>query len=160
MPASTASDAPKREVKIAYRPWLNTAKCSCPHVNERDEFLPGCKSVGQARLHGSTAKFRVAMCGRQSGKTQGATAEIAWAALGVPGSVNWWVTANYQLKARIWRGLLEFLPAEVVKKKNETENYVILTNESEIRIKSADGKDSLVSESLDFVVCDEAGQWK
>lgn len=100
------------------------------------------------------------MCGRQSGKTQGAIAEIAWAAMARPGSVNWWVTANYDMKARVWRGLLEFIPADVIVRKVEDEKYVILSNGSEIRLKSAAGDDSLVSESLDFVVCDEAGQWK
>lgn len=100
------------------------------------------------------------MAGRQSGKTMVGIAEIAWDALEHGGHINWWIAPNYKVKPRAWRGLLDFLPAEVIKKKNETESFVTLINDSQIWVKSADAPDSLVSEGLDFAVCDEAGQWK
>lgn len=100
------------------------------------------------------------MAGRQSGKTMVGIAEIGWDALQHPGHINWWIAPNYKVKPRAWRGLLDFLPTEVIVKKNETENYITLVNGSQIWVKSADAPDSLVSEGLDFAVCDEAGQWK
>jgi terminase large subunit-like protein len=99
------------------------------------------------------------MAGRQSGKTLVGIAEICMAAM-ENRRMCWWISPNYKVKPRAWRGLLEFLPPEVVDKKNETESYVRLINGSEIWVKSADAPDSLVSESLDFAVADEAGQWK
>lgn len=118
------------------------------------------KEVGQAYVHASPARFRVAMAGRQSGKSLTGIAEICVDAMSHGGHIDWWIAPNYRVKDRAWRGLLDFLPAEVVAKKNETELRIRLTNGSEIFVKSADAPDSLVSESLDFAVCDEAGQWK
>ena len=89
-----------------------------------------------------------------------AIAEICADAMSYPGHINWWVVNNLEVKPRAWRGLEEFLPKEVIKKKNLQERRIVLTNGSEIFVKSAAGDDSLVSESLDFVVCDEAGLWK
>lgn len=130
-------------VQIAYRPWINRER-----------------KVGQAYVHRSEARFRVVMAGRQSGKTMVGIAEICNHAMSHPGAICWWVAPNYKVKPRSWRGILEFLPSTVIKKKNETESYVELGNGAQIWVKSADAEDSLVSESLDFAVCDEAGQWK
>jgi hypothetical protein len=132
-----------KEVRVEYLPWANTEK-----------------GVGQAYVHQSDAKFRLVMAGRQSGKTVVGISEICWDAMAVGGHINWWIAPNYKVAPRAWRGLLDFLPPEVIRKKNETEKYVVLLNGSEIWVKSADAPDSLVSTSLDFAVCDEAGQWK
>jgi hypothetical protein len=129
------------------------------------EYLPWAKQkddgtwIGQAVVHKSEAKFREVMAGRQSGKTMVGIAEICVDAMSAK-HVDWWICPNYKVKPRAWRGLLAFLPKEVIVKKNETENYIQLVNGSEIRVTSADAEGSLVSESLDFAVCDEAGQWK
>lgn len=100
------------------------------------------------------------MAGRQSGKTMTGIAEICHSAMSKGGQILWWVAPNYKVKDRAWRGILDFLPKQVVRKKNETELRLELGNDSIIWVKSADAEDSLVSESLDGVVCDEAGQWK
>jgi hypothetical protein len=100
------------------------------------------------------------MKGRQSGGTQCAIAEICVDAMGYPGHIDWWVVNNLEVKPRAWRGLLDFLPREVIAKTNETQRRITLVNGSEIWVKSAAGDDSLVSDSLDFLVCDEAGLWK
>lgn len=131
---------------VSYQPWANLEK-----------------KVGQAYVHTSLARFRVVMAGRQSGKTRTGVAEICWDAMAPKDSrphINWWVTQSYKVKDAVWRALLDFLPKEVIQKKNETELRIRLINGSEIFVKSADAPDSLVSESLDFVVCDEAGLWK
>ena len=139
-PATRSRNTP---TPIAYVPWHNPEK-----------------KTGQAYVHCSMARFRVVMAGRQSGKTMVGIAEICHHAMSNPGAICWWVSPNYKVKPRSWRGILEFLPASVIKKKNETESFVELGNGSQIWVKSADAEDSLVSESLDFAVCDEAGQWK
>lgn len=101
------------------------------------------------------------MGGRQSGKTMLGISEICTDAMANPGHVSWWVTQNSKVMPRVVRGIGEFLPPEIVKHKSErVEPRFELTNGSVIFIKSADAEDSLVSESLDFAVCDEAGLWK
>jgi hypothetical protein len=132
-------------IKIQYLPWAK---------EKNGEW------VGQAPVHASTAKFRAVMAGRQSGKTMVGIAEICMDAMQNNRHITWWIAPNYKVKPRAWRGLLDFLPKEVIVKKNETENYIDLINGSQIWVKSADAPDSLVSEGLDFAVCDEAGQWK
>ena len=131
------------EATIGYAPWRSQAK-----------------GVGQWYVHQSLARFRTVMAGRQSGKTMTGIAEIGIDAMGNGGHIDWWVSPNYNVKDRAWRGLLEFIPKGVIAKKNETQLHLRLTNGSEIFVKSADAPDSLVSEGLDFAVCDEAGQWK
>lgn len=126
-----------------YTPWANIER-----------------GVGQAYVHASRAKFRLLMCGRQSGKTICAVAEICWDAMAHPGHVGWWVCVNLETKATAWEALVNFLPPEVVAQKNKVERSIRLTNGSQIWVKSAAAEDSLVSASLDFVVCDEAALWK
>lgn len=114
----------------------------------------------QARVHSSEARFRVVIAGRQSGKSITAVAEICQWAMEDPGRVLWWVTANYEVKDKAWRDLNAHLPKEVIEKSNESQRLILLGNGSRIVIKSADGKDSLVSEQLDGLVCDEFALWK
>lgn len=100
------------------------------------------------------------MAGRQSGKTVTGIAEIAMDAMANPGHVCWWVCPNYTVKPRAWRGLLDFIPVQAIKKTIESERSITLINGSQIWVKSADAPESLVSEGLDFCLGDEAGQWK
>jgi len=125
-----------------YTPWVHAERC-----------------VGQTYLHASDARFRVLMAGRQSGKSLCAIAEICTDAMDHGGHINWWIVPNLEVKPRAWRGLLDFLPKEAIRKTNETERRIVLVNGSEIFVKSAAGE-ALVSESLDFVVCDEVQLWK
>ena len=128
---------------IAYKPWFNAER-----------------NTGQTRVHQSKARFRTVMAGRQSGKTMVGIAEIVEDALANQNHINWWVSPNYRVKDRAWRGLLAHIPRDLIVKKNEAELRIRLTTGSEIFVKSADAPDSLVSEGLHFAVCDEAGQWK
>lgn len=131
-------------MKVAYHPWYNREK-----------------GTGQAPVHRSRARFRVVMAGRQSGKTLLGIAEICLYAMRNPGSVCWWIAPSNKVAPRAVRGLKEFLPLEAVEHKSEREDPRFeLGNGSVIYVKSAEAEGSLVSESLDFAVCDEAGQWK
>lgn len=138
---------PPTILRVDYMPWGRPTR----------ERPAAC---GQAAVHLSTARTRVIMAGRQSGKSRVAIAEIATWAMSNPKQILWWVAPNYRVKAKPWRDLLDFIPREIVERKNETELFVVLKNGSTIYIKSADAPDSLVSETLNGVVCDEAGQWK
>jgi hypothetical protein len=135
---------PADEIQIGYAPWRDSDR-----------------RIGQWYVHQSQARFRLVMAGRQSGKSLCAISEICVDAMAYPGHINWWVVNNLEVKPRAWRGLLDFLPKAVLAgKPNETDRRIRLTNGSEIWVKSAAGDDSLVSESLNLVVCDEAGLWK
>ncbi len=141
---ATRSRTSKPATQVVYAPWANAEK-----------------KTGQAYVHRSDSRFRVVMAGRQSGKTMLGIAEICDWAMSHPKSVCWWVTQNSKVMPRVVRGLGEFLPADIVKHKSErVEPRFELGNGSTIFVKSADAPDSLVSESLDFAVCDEAGLWK
>jgi hypothetical protein len=113
----------------------------------------------QAAVHACEKRFRCVVAGRQSGKTLLAVVEIAQYALSHPRSNLYWVTASYRTKDRAWRGLLEVIPRSPIRRKHETELFIELRNGSRIAIRSADAKDSLVSETLHGVVCDEFAQW-
>lgn len=143
MTTSVAESVEAPGIVIDYRPWASKER-----------------KVGQAYVHASDAKFRLVMAGRQSGKTVTGIAEIAWDAMATPGHTTWWVCPNYTVKPRAWRGLLDFIPPQAIRKATEGEKCITLVNDSQIWVKSADAPESLVSESLDFAVCDEAGQWK
>lgn len=122
---------------LAYRPWSK-----------------------QLDVHESEARFRVVIAGRQSGKSMTAVAEIAQWAMEDPNRVLWWLTANYEVKDKAWTDLTDHLPKDIIKKSLESQRLIVLGNNSRIHIKSADGKDSLVSAKLDALVCDEFCQWK
>lgn len=131
------------ELHINYVPWFNHDK-----------------DAGQAIVHTSDAKFRIVCAGRQSGKTMVGISEICMDALEHPGHINWWVCVNLETKSTAWDALLAFLPSQVVSQTNKVERSIRLINGSQIWVKSAAGEKSLVSASLDFIVCDEAAGWK
>lgn len=114
----------------------------------------------QEEVHASEARFRVVIAGRQSGKSITAVAEISQWAMEEPKRVLWWLTANYEVKDKAWRDLTAHIPLEYIKKQNESQRLILLGNGSRIVIKSADGKDSLVSEQLDGLIGDEFCQWR
>ncbi len=113
----------------------------------------------QARVHASDARFKVVRAGRQSGKSLAAIAEVtSWSTERLGPQIHWWVTSSYRVKDRAWRGLAQHLPRSIVRKKHEGDLYFELTNGTRIYIKSADAPESLVSETLDGLVLDEAAQ--
>jgi len=130
-------------VQIGYAPWRDTTR-----------------GIGQWFVHQSEARFRLVMAGRQSGKTMTAVAEICVDAMAHPGHIDWWICNNLETKATAWKAIVDFLPPAVVAKTNQVDRLIRLVNGSEIYVKSAAGDKSLVSASLDFIVCDEAGTWK
>lgn len=68
----------------------------------------------------------------------------------------WYVAPTYkQAKLIAWRLLLSYLPEELVKRTNETELFVELTNGSTISLKGADNPDSLRGVGINGLILDE-----
>lgn len=111
----------------------------------------------QLEFHSSTARYRVASWGRQSGKSTACLNELVKKAWEHPGTKYWFVSPTYQ-QARIqYRRLLGMLWAcpDVLSKNNQSELRVRFINNSEISFRSGDNFDNLRGETLHGVVVDE-----
>lgn len=71
----------------------------------------------------------------------------------------WWVTSSYEVKGKAVRDITAHLPKGIVADYSERQAKWVLKNGSQITVRSADGKDSLVSERLHGLVGDECGDW-
>lgn len=110
---------------------------------------------GQKILHGSTARFRLATCGRRWGKTYGAANEIMKSAWENTKTVNWWVGPVYKQTAIAYRIISNRWPG-AIKEKSKTDGIIKLLNNSLIEFRSADNYDALRGEGVSFMVLDEA----
>ena len=120
-------------------------------------------SLAQSRIFNARAerRFRVVVAGRRFGKTTLALTELLAAAMGNPGSENWYVAPTYrQAKLIAWKALKKMCPAELTTAVNETELSLELTSQSTIRLKGADNYDSLRGAGLDSLVLDEFATMK
>jgi hypothetical protein len=106
-------------------------------------------------------RFKLLCSGRRFGKTYLCIARlIAWA-VSKPGSLNWYVTANYRMAKQIaWRQLKAMVPSDICIKRNESDLSVELSNGSIISLKGAENADSLRGVSLSTLVIDEAAYVK
>lgn len=110
----------------------------------------------QQQIADSTAKFVVAIIGRQWGKSWYARIEAANAAVN-QGKTVWWVAPTYKTALPHWRALKRMLQdAPFLVTKNEQQWYMEFEGGGSISIKSADRPDTLRGESLDFIIIDEA----
>ena len=115
----------------------------------------------QAEVHADPHRFRVLIAGRRFGKTMTAVAEITYQALTYPKSRVWFIAPTFrQAKTTAWRVLLDLLPIEVIRKKNEQDLEIVLTNGSEIALKGTERPDLLRGVGLDGVVLDEVAFMK
>jgi hypothetical protein len=115
----------------------------------------------QRQVWESPERFKLLCSGRRFGKTYLCIARlIAWA-IDKPGSLNWYVTANYRMAKQIaWRQLKMMVPSDICVKRNESELSVELYNGSIIALKGAENADSLRGVSLSTLVIDEAAYVK
>jgi len=103
------------------------------------------------------------VCGRQTGKTTLALHEAVKLAVGNPGFLIYWVSPTHDLASKAFEKFLLEYPQPVrqalsVKTTRAPSLQVrFQKNDSRILFRTAQNPDSLVSDTLDFVVVDEAG---
>lgn len=115
----------------------------------------------QREVWDSNARFKLLCSGRRFGKTYLCIARLVAWAISKPGSLNWYVTANYRMAKQIaWRQLKTMVPSDICIKRNESELSVELSNGSIIALKGAENADSLRGVSLSTLVIDEAAYVK
>ncbi len=111
----------------------------------------------QEEVYFDPTRFRVCCCGRRAGKTLLAYNEIMRAAQAGPDQVVWYVAPTYKMAKRImWKLLKRNIPEENILSKNENDLEIVLkgTN-SLIALKGCEDPDTLLGDSLDFLVVDE-----
>lgn len=123
--------------------------------------------IYQARFHASTARQRVLVAGRQSGKTLGVVQEENEWAMSAPKRWPdekfpqfWWTTAFDKTRGKAWRDFGHYTPKEIIARSHESEAWFEFRNGSRISMRSAEGMTSLVSERLHGLVCDEFCQYR
>ena len=111
----------------------------------------------QKEVYDAPERFKLLCSGRRFGKTYLCITRLINWAIEKPGSLNWFVTANYRMAKQIaWRQLRALVPSEVFLSKNEAELSIELKNGSVLSLKGADNPDSLRGVSLSALVVDEA----
>jgi len=113
----------------------------------------------QRAVHKSDARFRVVAAGRRSGKT--ILAAVATVRRALEGNENWngyWVGAEHHHSLTAFNLIDAALPERLVTRRKESPPRVIELNDGpEISFHTAGGG-ALVSEGLDWTVCDEAAK--
>lgn len=144
---------------------------------QRRGYIPHAE---QLKVHNSTARFRVVVAGRRSGKTKLATEE----ALDLlcdpnrPNSRIWVVSKTYSLADKIFYEVFEqatigkkkegqerkpalLHPSQIKRKVNSQQEGMIRTAwGSEVIRKTADNPDSLIGDELDLLIFDECAKCK
>lgn len=114
----------------------------------------------QSQIFLNKSRFRVIVAGRRFGKTHLATVELLREAL-QPDKNCWYIAPTYKAAKEIaWDMLMNIIPMEYIRKKNETALSINLINGSTISLKGAEKPDSLRGRALDFVIMDEFADMK
>lgn len=114
-------------------------------------------SAPQQIIFDDPHRFRTVVAGRRFGKSHLLMQELAYHAR-IPDQRAWAVYPSYrQGKQILWKPLKKRLvDLNWVKSINETDLTIVLRNDSEISIRSADNYDSMRGVGLNFVALDEA----
>ncbi len=107
----------------------------------------------QKEINDCQARFRVVDAGRRFGKTRLGVWECIDVAL--HGGRAWWIAPSFPIARVGWRPLRYIgakIPGSSIKL---AEMSIIMPNNGEVSVKSADNPDSLRGEGLDLAVCDE-----
>jgi phage terminase large subunit len=123
--------------------------------------LENALTIPQRSVWDSSSRFKLLCSGRRFGKTYLCITRLICWALEKPGSLNWYVTANYRMAKQIaWRQLKAMAPPELVVKRNESDLSIEFVNGSIVALRGADNEDSLRGVSLASLVIDEAAYVK
>jgi hypothetical protein len=115
----------------------------------------------QAQVFTDPARFKVMVCGRRFGKTQGLKAEIVKEAFTKPGSIIWYVAPTYkQAKRLMWEELKKIIPLAFIRKKSEVELIIDLWNGSQIALFGVDKPDGLRGSGINLLCMDEYQDFK
>jgi hypothetical protein len=115
----------------------------------------------QAQVFRDSSRFKVMVCGRRFGKTQGLKAEIIKEAVAKPGSVVWYVAPTYkQAKRLMWMELKLAIPERMIEKKSEVELIFWLKNGSTISLFGVDKPDGLRGSGVNLLCMDEYQDFK
>jgi phage terminase large subunit len=135
---------------------FSEADCS-NYVEQLAEALTG----PQREVWEADKRFKLLCSGRRFGKTYLCITRLICWAMEKPGSLCWYVTANYRMAKQIaWRQLKAMAPEELVVKRNESDLSIEFANGSLIALRGADNEDSLRGVSLSALVIDEAAYVK
>lgn len=135
------------EIELAIENEIRTSK-----LIESNGYVPHLK---QQEILNDKHRYKVIRCGRRFGKTVFAVNYIISEAA-TKGGDYWFVSPTYrQSKEIAWRMFESYLPSELIKKKNETELSIDLTNGAHIALKGSDNPDSLRGVGLNGIVLDE-----
>jgi hypothetical protein len=135
---------------------FNEADCTA-YVEQLAEGLTG----PQREVWEADKRFKLLCSGRRFGKTYLCITRLICWAMEKPGSLCWYVTANYRMAKQIaWRQLKAMAPEELVVKRNESDLSIEFANGSLIALRGADNEDSLRGVSLSALVIDEAAYVK
>jgi len=123
--------------------------------------LEGTLTPPQLQVYQAEERFKLLCSGRRFGKTYLCIARLICWAIIKPGSLNWYVTANYRMAKQIaWRQLKAMVPNSITIKRNESDLSLELTNGSIIALRGAENPDALRGVSLSSLVVDEAAYVK
>lgn len=119
----------------------------------------------QWSIHNSVARFRIPCCGRRFGKSQAAGHEIT-ARMFVPNTYNWIIGPTYALGEKEFRVVYDDLVRKLklgskIKKQynvNQGNMRIEMPWNTILEVKSAEKKDGLVGEGLDFACMSEAAR--
>lgn len=115
----------------------------------------------QALVFNDPARFKVMVCGRRFGKTQGLKAEIIKEAFSNPKHKIWYVAPTYkQAKRLMWAELKQTIPANFIKYKSEVDLIIELKNGSEISLFGVDKPDGLRGSGINLLCMDEYQDFK
>jgi len=110
---------------------------------------------GQLLLHNDPHRYKTIVCGRRFGKTIYAVNELLKCSLKTGGKY-WYIAPSFkQAKLIAWEMLKYYAVAELRKDKNESDLFIKLVNNGEIRLMGADNPDSLRGVGLMGAVLDE-----
>ena len=117
--------------------------------------IPYKPHAGQVELHNSTARFRIAPCGRRFGKTLGASAEVLWRMLQQSGDYGWIAPTSNHAKRGIDE-MRELVNNEYFKIVESYPKQIVCSNGSRLFYLSADDPDAVRGYGFNGIVVDEA----
>ncbi len=110
----------------------------------------------QTQIFSCKNRFRCVNAGRRFGKTYLAKAEIVNTSLDGGGKKILYVAPTAEMaRDLMWNELIDFMPEEYIRQKNEQFMSMRLHNKTEIHCLSADKPDRLVGKKADLLIVDE-----